>query len=311
MQHLRPEAAPYVVGIDLGGTKVVAGIAGGGGAIVADRREPTATGGELVGQLARLVRELARDADIDPERIVATGIGGAGVPEGGAFGLAPNLVGAADASFAGRLSEALTHPVVLENDVNVAALGELHHGVGRRHRDFAVVAVGTGIGMGIVIDGRLVRGSRGAAGEIGFLPLGADPLAEENRRRGPLEEMVAGDAMAERFRRAAGVAATAEEIFERAGRGDPAALDALDEEAKWVAAALVAAHAVLDPELFVLTGGIGSHPGLLPRVRDWLARHGAGAIDVRISELGAQAPVAGAIRLALDSLTSISKGTDR
>ena len=141
-----------------------------------------------------------------------------------------------------------------------------------------------------------MRGAHGAAGEIGSSP-GADALAAENQRRGPLEEAVAGDALVARYR-----AATGDRVCRGssvAAAGDLAAFDALDEEGRWTAAAIVAVAAILDPEVFVLGGGIGSQPSLLPhslaraprrprlltRLANSVTRTGAGAMRLAIDAL--------------------------
>lgn len=308
-------AAHYVIGIDLGGTKIRAGIASETGTILADRKIPTSAGGaDVVQQIVDLVHELCAVVGVEIEQVAATGIGGAGVPDsaGSNFDQAPNLSGLRNVPFAEELMQKLGHPVVIENDVNVAALGELHYGLGLGHSDFVFVSVGTGIGMGIIADGQLIRGASGAAGEIGYLPFGTDALAPENHVRGPLEEAVAGDAFARRYQTATGRKISPREIFKKAQDGDADALYAIDEEARWLAAALIAVNAVLDPEVFVIGGGIGSRTDLLPHLQAWLTRHGGPPLDVRISELGHRAPVAGAVRLALTAartaLTSPAAG---
>ena len=313
--HLTPESAKaYVVGIDLGGTKIRGGISTAEGSILADRTLPT-NGGTIVGQIIKLVEQLAVDAGVDKSQIIATGIGGAGVPDhtGKTYGQAPNLAGADEASFADQLASQLGHGVTLENDVNVAALGELHYGVGLVHQDFVVISVGTGIGMGIVSHRRLLRGAHNAAGEIGYLPLGTDPFDDANWRRGPLEEVVAGDAITRRYLETTGSreSVTSPEVFARARDGDAAAQASLDEHAKWIATAIVAVAAVLDPEVVVLAGGIGIHVDLFPRITHWLERVGARQLDVRISELGDRAPVVGALRLALDTTQPAMEGHAR
>ncbi len=293
----------HVAGVDLGGTKVRVGIATIGGDLIAEATVPTADTGGLPGQISAEVLRLARDARVDPAAIGATGVGGAGVPNnGGTFDVAPNLHGIDETPFARDLSGELGHPVVLENDVNVAALGELAEGVGRTVDDFVVVSVGTGIGMGIVSAGRLLRGARGAAGEIGFLPIGTDPLDRRNHRRGSLEEVLAGDSLAARYSPSRPI--TAREVFERAAAGDREALAALDHEARWLATALVAIAAVIDPAVVVMTGGIGGREELIDGVRGWLPRLGASRLVIQASGLGSRAPVLGAVRLAVDALSA-------
>ncbi|MRX42141.1 ROK family protein [Agromyces kandeliae] len=299
------DADGYVVGIDLGGTKVRAGIAAldasdgpRARAALVEAEEATEAGGgrALVGQIAGLVEGLSAAVSSPVDAVRAIGVGGAGVPAHphGGFELAPNLGDLASFSLADELRLALGCAVVLENDANVAALGELAAGVGVHHDDFAFISIGTGIGMGLVLDRALVPGAGNAAGEIGYLPFGADPLDPAAHRRGPLEEVVAGDALAARL----GAGASARDVFDLAERGDARAVAAIDEEARWVAHAIAAVAAVVDPGRFVLGGGIGSRPELLAPVRTWLARLGRGDLPVTISELGGAAPVLGALHLA-------------
>ncbi|MGG7509848.1 ROK family protein [Plantibacter sp. YIM 135249] len=296
----------FVVGIDLGGTKVRAGLADLTGRVLYEVAEPTIDGGGrgLVTQLADIVSRLAVAAGATSVDVVATAIGGAGVADGssGQFDRAPNLGDLAGFSLTGELETALGHPVVLENDVNIAALGELHEGAGERHDSFAFVSVGTGIGVGLILDGKLWAGANGGAGEIGYLPLGADPLDPVSHRRGALEEVVAGDAITGRYTLHSGEAShSAAEVFDRAELGDAHAVASLDAEARWLAHALVAVDAVVNPGLFVLGGGIGTRVELLEPIRDWLVRLGRPDLQVVISTLGSHAPIAGAVRLAIDT----------
>ncbi|TFC05231.1 ROK family protein [Cryobacterium mannosilyticum] len=304
----------FVIGIDLGGTKIRGGIATLSGDIVADKKILTNTNGiDLVDQIVDLVADLCETIGARLDQVAATGIGGAGVPNqaGSSFDLAPNLTALDNKPFAQGLIRRLGHPVILENDVNVAAIGELHHGVGLNTSNFVFISVGTGIGMGIVANGQLVRGARSSAGEIGFLPFGSDELVLSNHVRGPLEEAVAGDALAKTYHASTGHSLSAQEIFARAAHGEPHAVAAVDHEAKWLATAIVAVRAVLDPEVFVLGGGIGSRADLLPPIQSWLTRLGAHSLDIRSSELGHRAPIAGAVRLALDAALPSLEGQPR
>jgi glucokinase len=298
-------AAPgYVVGIDLGGTKVRAGIATLDGAVLQETTESTRGGYAMVTQLSELVAGLAASVRASRSDIVATAIGGAGVPDpaAGGFDLAPNLGDLTGVDMVAELEARLGHRVVIDNDVNIAALGELHDGVGTEVDSFAFVSVGTGIGVGLVLDRQVWAGVTGGAGEIGYLPIGADPLDPVNQRRGALEEVVAGDAIVRRFEHASGRSGTtAVAVFDHAAAGDQDALAALDEEARWLAHAIVAVDSVVDPGLFVLGGGIGSRRELLDAVLRWLGRLGRTDIQVRISRLGSRAPIAGAVRLAIEA----------
>ncbi|MFZ4896304.1 ROK family protein [Plantibacter sp. Mn2098] len=297
----------FVVGIDLGGTKVRAGIADLSGRVLYELTEPTIDGAGrgLVLQLSDMVAKLAEAAGATSVDVVATAIGGAGVADGdsGRFDRAPNLGDLAGFSLTTELESALGHPVILENDVNIAALGELHEGAGAKHDSFAFVSVGTGIGVGLILDGKLWTGARGGAGEIGYLPLGADPLDPASHRRGALEEVVAGDAITGRYTTGSGEPLhNAAAVFDRAELGDPHATASLDAEARWLAHALVAVDAVVNPGLFVLGGGIGTRVELLEPIRDWLVLLGRPDLEVVISSLGSHAPIVGAVRLAIDTV---------
>jgi glucokinase len=123
--------------------------------------------------------------------------------------------------------------------------------------------------------------------------------------------MLAGDALAARYTAATGEQLPATQIFTRATAGDPQAIAAIDEEAHWLAITVIAVKAILDPQVFVLGGGIGSRKELLPGIRTWLQKLGAHEIDIRSSELGHRAPVAGAVRLALNAVVSATEGQQR
>jgi glucokinase len=303
---------PVLAGIDLGGTKAHLAVADSEATVLAEGFLPTAGVLPLATRIAEGLDALAGAAGGEVSDLRAVGVGGAGVPNGtgAGFRLAPNL-GAADGApdtLADELRALLpAASVVLENDVNAAALGELHHGLGRAHHSFVVLAVGTGVGAGIVVDGTILRGAHGAAGEVGFLPLGTDPLEPANQVRGPLEEQLAGDALTRRYDRLAGEELSTAEVFDRLGT-DPHADAAVDEHGRWLAHGLAAIAALIDPGAVVLTGGIGSRPELLAVVRRWLDQLGHPGLDLQISPLGSRAAVLGALHLARDAAQAAQEG---
>lgn len=290
-----PTTQWFVVGVDLGGTKVRAGLVNPQGDILADVVAPTDQR-DVPTQVGALVRLLTEKATQAGGEVLATGVGGPGVPSQGltGFSQAPNLAALDGGDLLGALTEVLGHPVVLENDVNVAAIGELHYGVGKLYRNFVCIAVGTGVGMGIIVDGRLLKGGHGAAGEIGYLPIGADPLDPANQRRGPMEEVLAGDRLAGRC----DGAPNAESVFDRAAAGDEAASAAIDIEAMWLAHAIVAVNAILDTEVVVLVGGIGARRELRSRTLVWLEKLGVTDLPVVHSSMGSGGAITGAAHLA-------------
>jgi glucokinase len=307
--------ASYVAAVDLGGTKVRAALADLTGDILAEDVASTDPRGgrSVVEQTATLVRKLASQAGVDWDEVRVTAVGSPGAhhPATGAVRLAPNIARFGELDVRAELAGQLGHPVILDNDVNMAAFGEQWRGSARDHRDFVFVAVGTGIGMGIVVDGRLCRGAHGAAGEISYLPIGADPFDPAIHTRGALEEAVAGAAIAARYQEATGEQATVPTVFERAAAGDGSARAAVEDEARLIALAVVAVTAVLDPELVVLGGGIGSRAELLGPVRRWIGRLRTGGPVVTTSVLGHRAGLIGAIAVARGSLArdSLAQGS--
>jgi predicted NBD/HSP70 family sugar kinase len=303
----------YVVGVDLGGTKTSVALAVDDGTIVDEITVPTdAAGGLAIApQIQQLVQVLVERVGIDISAVAQTAIGGAGVPisDGGQLAMAPNLGQPAGFNLTDAVSERLGHPVLLENDVNMAALAELVHGHAVGTTVFVFVAIGTGIGMGIAINGDLIRGSHGAAGEIGYLPFGADALDRPNHAIGPLEEVTSGGSIGVSYSNRTGVVTSTPDVFPLARDGDLVARDVLDEEARNIARAIVAVNAILDPELVVLGGAIGMRIELLEPITHWLDRYGAGHINLRQSKLATRSTVVGAVEAAVRALRArVSKG---
>src|SRR5260370_423979 len=112
-------------------------------------------------------------------------------PKSGAIELAPNITGLDHLNVVGLLGEKLGSPVILENDINLALLGELWHGCAQNVDNVAFLALGSGVGLGLYVNGRLVRGENAVAGEIGYLPLRGDPLEPQSRLTGYLEHPAA------------------------------------------------------------------------------------------------------------------------
>jgi predicted NBD/HSP70 family sugar kinase len=292
-----------VVGVDLGGTKVHVALSDLSGEILAEDIEPTERRGglhvvEQIGAIAeRLRRECGRDADLP--RAAAIGSPGVLDTRSGKVSISPNIAGLEAIDMVAALESRLGCAVRIENDVNLAALGELWHGSAAGMENFAFVALGTGIGMGLVADGQLMRGAHGAAGEIAFLPLGSDPFSTASYPLGPLETAIGSAGILKHYREQGGKAANSvREVFERMSAGEPAAHETLDYTARILAQALMAVRALVDPELIVLGGSIGARIELVERVRDMVA---SSPVDlaVRASSLGSCAVLVGASRLAL------------
>ena len=191
-------------------------------------------------------------------------------------------------------------PVLVDNDVNLAAVGEKRRGLASGVPTFVFVSVGAGVGMGIVIDDELYRGSRGAAGEIAYLPLAADPFDERHRRLGGLEDEAGAAGIVAAYGRAAGSpAASAAEVLRRAQAGDRAARDVVEATARHLGLAIASVCAVLDPQLVVLGGAVGGAAGLLGPVRAAAGRLVALPTRIETSVLGERASLEGALAMGL------------
>ncbi len=299
-------SAAYIAAIDLGGTKVRIGISDLAGRFEAEAIELTDSRGvdHVIGQIVRMCREAAEAGGLDQARLrlAVVGVPGAPDPATGSIRMAPNIAGFDTMDVASAFERAFGFDVVLENDVNLAALGEAWQGAGRNVDDLAYIALGTGIGSGLIVSGELVRGSGNAAGELGFLPIGTDPFEAESRRCGAFERAVASAGIRGRYATRAGAVASVPEIFERASAGEEHALAVLGETARLLAAGIAAICAVVNPQKIILGGSIGARPELIAEVRNVLPLCLASPVDVEVSVLGPHAALAGAAAVGLGLL---------
>ncbi len=201
-------------------------------------------------------------------------------------------------------------PVFVENDVNLLALGESWRGAGRGSRYLAVLAVGTGVGAGLVLDGRVYRGASEAAGEVGYLPPTPEALGRTYRGYGPLEEVAGLHGLVRRAREsleagASSVLAQAdplssEAVFQAAREGDPLAVALMAEMADHLAMAVAALAVVLNPER-ILLGGQAVHAAdlLLPALGDRLQGLVPSMPELDAAQLGDRAILVGAAALVL------------
>ncbi len=304
--ELRADAA-FVLGVDLGGAKIRAALADLSGATVAETKTPTDRrgGAYVVAQIGALRRQLIEQARIDPARLRFAVVGTPGVVEvaTGAVQQAPNIADLDSLDVVGMLRREFGCDLLVENDINLAALGEQWQGRGQEQRNLAFIALGSGLGMGLVIDGRLMRGARGAAGEIGYLPFGADPFAPESRRAGALERVTGAQGLVARYEAAGGekgLAAPA--IFDRLAANDAAAIAVIDETARLLALATASVCAIVDLEQIVFGGSIGGRPEIIARVERLLPLCMARPTPIARSILQERATIVGALATGLSRL---------
>jgi glucokinase len=320
------------VGVDVGGTKIAAGVVDEDGKLLTSTRRVTpATDTRLVLEgIADAVREL-RSA----HEITGVGVGAAGFVDVGRAKVlfAPNLAWR-DEDLQTALNAQLGVPVVVENDANAAAWAESRFGAGRDHDDLVVVTVGTGIGGGVINRGRLLRGGYGVAAEIGHIT-----MVPWGRRcgcglQGCWEQYGSGRALVTEAREiarhspafASGLLAAAggeadaikgEMITALAQQGDVGALHCFDEIGRWIGLGLAQLAAVLDPSLFVLGGGVSAAGEVLrSRVEETFRANLTGrghrpVAEVRLAEMGWEAGMVGAADLARTEHDSAVPGSER
>jgi predicted NBD/HSP70 family sugar kinase len=302
LYEIRPDAG-FVLGLDIGQNYLRGALADLTGEVRAKhsaRTKASSVRGR-VAELIGLADSLCADAGVARSAITQTVIGSPGVydPRRGAMALTGGLAGllSRPAVLAG-LREAFGPDLVLENDVDAAALAEQARGHGREFSSFAFVWIGTGIGAGLVLDGRLHRGAHGVAGEIAYMPISEPQGADEQdaRRRGTLEAAGSAPAVVRAARRA-GMRGpvSALRVFEAAARGDERAAAVVAAEARLVAKAISAVVTVVDPALVVLGGGIGQAPGFAAAVTAELRGLAPVLPEVRVSALGTDAVIDGCL----------------
>ncbi len=295
----------FVVGVALGPIRTQLAVADLRGERLAHQVMPTPAELDpkaLLSQVAAAVRALLRKEGIPPERLLAVGAGAPAVVDrhrGPVVALAPNLGGWSNVPMAALLRKALGVPVVVENDVNLAVLGERWRGAARGHDTCAFIHVGSGIGAGIVSEGALLRGHRFLAGEIGLMCMGPQYLGRDFGTRGCLETLAGLDALGARAGRGEDAERGVAEIFEAARAGDAASRESIEEVAGLVGIAAANLSLVLDPSLIVLGGPLPAAGTLfVQQVRRTVDRIVPGPTEIVVSTLGDEATLWGSLLVA-------------
>ena len=281
---LQPDGRRLAIGVDIGGTKVLAGLVAEDGAVLARARRPTPSRDPRAVEqtIAEVVNELRTDPETGVERpISGVGIGAAGFvdADGARVLFAPHLAWRNEPLRDG-VTAAVGLPVIVENDANAAAWAEWRFGAGRQESRLVCVTLGTGIGGGIVIDGVVQRGRWGMAGEFGHMVVVPDGRRCECGNRGCLEQYASGNVLGREARElaAAGSPVTMA-LVERVGgdhsalvgplitqaaqEGDAAAIELFEEVGRWLGIGLANLAAALDPGMFVIGGGVSDAGELL------------------------------------------------
>jgi predicted NBD/HSP70 family sugar kinase len=268
---------------------------------------------DSVGKVCELIDRLLGTPRPDGQTVRGIGIGAPGVTyyERGVVAWAPSL-GWRDLPFKQILEDRYGLPVIVENDVNLAALGEYGFGAAKGSASLVCMAIGTGIGAGIVIDRQIYRGFHQTAGEIGYLPPDISYLNQNYEGFGALESIASGTGIAQRgnaLLHKLGLPVpenglSAEDVFQKARLGEAWARQVVDESVMYLAFAIAAISALIDPEVIILGGGVArSADVLIGPIQEKLAGVIPSPPRLIQSTLGFRATVLGAILMVLDETT--------
>lgn len=310
---------PLTVGVDIGGTKILAGVVDSEGHVVEERRQPTP--GHDVAAVENAIVEVVTDLR-GRHDVAAVGIGAAGFVDASrsTVTFAPHLAWR-DEPLRDRVAARLALPVVVDNDANTTALGESRFGAGAGHRFVLCVTLGTGIGGALVLDGRVFRGANGMAGEFGHMRVVPDGHRCPCGNRGCWEQYASGDAlerearelvaarspMAHRLIEICGgdpAALSGPQVTQAAADGDALALELITDVGRWLGTGLAGLVAAFDPHCVVVGGGLSDAGDLLVNpAREALAAALVGRgyrvePPVLIARLGPRAGFVGAADMA-------------
>ena len=309
---------PYAFGVDIGGTTVKIGLFKTDGELLEKWEIPTRTeeeGMHILPDIADAVKGKAEERKISPDEIEGIGVGVPGpVDETGTVLKCVNL-GWGVFSVKDSLSALTGLRVSVNNDANVAAMGELWQGSGKGYRNMVMVTLGTGVGGGVIVDGKVISGAHGAAGEIGHMTV----AKEENEvcgcgKKGCLEQYASATGIARLARRyleksdkesvlRSKEQVGAKAVLDAAKSGDAAALEIIEQFGEVLGRALASVACVADPEVFVIGGGVSkAGPIVTDTVRKYYtlyAFHASSSTEFRIASLGNDAGIYGGVSLLL------------
>jgi len=304
--------ANLVIGVYVG-QRLIGALADLNGQIIERRSAPSLPGEAGIEKLIALIKELHAHAASLGLAVRGAGIG---VPSivtypGGVVALAPGL-GWRNLPLKERLQQALDFPVLVENEVNLIALGESWRGAGQGIRNLICISLGTGIGAGLILGGQLYRGSHSAAGEVGYLIPNTQYLGERVNGFGTMESLADRNGMVERARMhlAAGARSslsgrsdpevTAEAVLEAAGAGDPLACSVVSETADYLGIAIANLVCIIDPERIVLSGDLAEYAGLfVAPIRSRIEGLVPAMPEIVVSGLRTDAAVLGAVAVVM------------
>lgn len=310
-------SAHAIIGVDLRGSRMYGALVNIGGQVLDElyMDRSGATGEAAFEKLCQLIERLRKSSKLGQATVRGIGVGAPGVTlhREGIITWAPGLEWW-DYPLREKLLNQFNLPIIVDNDVNLATLGEHWFGVARNSRNMVLIALGMGVGAGIIIDGVLYRGHRETSGEVGYLPPDRSFLGRSYEGFGALESQASSSVIVERARRLLADRLSAEELESLsldtvlaayAERQDWACL-IIEDAADYLALALAAVSALLDPEVIVLGGDISENGGRANLLIEQIQKRIAGVIPsvprIVASDLGARAAVMGVITSTLHQI---------
>lgn len=305
-------------GVDLGGTTVKMGIFTVEGSLLEDWEIPTRKedkGAYILDDIAASINKKVSDENIDPEDVIGVGIGVPGpvTPSGIVKGCVN--IGWGDTPVEEILKDKTGFIVKAGNDANVAALGELWQGGGKGNNSLVMVTLGTGVGGGIVLDGKIVKGTHGAAGEIGHMSVVYDETATCNcGKKGCLEQVASATGIvkeAKKFLAADDTPSTlrnidgftAKDVFDEAKKGDDISLKTVNRLGEYLGIALGHIACVIDPDVFIIGGGVSKAGDfLIDTIEKYYVEktyHQCRKTPIKLATLGNSAGIYGAAKLVI------------
>ncbi len=303
-----------VIGVDYRERSLRAGVADLGGRVLAEAQRPLPDGfgvGESSAEAGALIRALLDRAGITPNDVLQVGVG-LPVPIdriSGRLGSQPHLHRWVDADPRATLEEALGLPVMIDNDCNLGALGELRQGAGRGFSDVIYISAGDAVGAGCVLNGRLHRGVAGTAGEIGHMTV--DPHGESCPcgNRGCLDTVIGSTSFLNPLRRVYGAGLDIAQVIELAAQGDMRCHRALTDAGRALGVVVADLCNLLSPQRVIVAGPIfGAGDVILAPLRETLVHRAVPAavrvVEIVRSRLSDRATMVGAVWMALDAIQS-------
>ena len=296
----------YVVGVDIGGSAVRLALADLDGTVIGKVNlaiRSRGTPAQVVTMIRGGIGRLQKAHGIARKKIFAIALGAPGITDlrAGIVRSAPHLADWENVPLQRLVSENLGLATIIENDVNLGALGESWCGTARAVPDFVFIGIGTGVGAGIFLNGHLYHGADWTAGEIGYLTVpGTRSGPLDMMQPGPLESAIGGRGIEQAWRGANGGrrALRASEILDLAETGDPRARSILERTARVLAEGVLNLSVVLNPRLVVFGGRIGMHPALFQATERCVERSRLAVPRLAMSLLGQEAQLLGAVWLA-------------